>query len=78
MKEISDKIMRRSITFAPGCSKDYIDLVNKLLQKEPNARIPLIKVFDHPWVKFFEEKYNLKKVQPSPQQVPEKQSYIKT
>jgi hypothetical protein len=24
-------------------------------------RIPLIKVFDHPWVKHFEEKYNLKK-----------------
>ena len=32
---------------------------------ETDERLPLIKVFDHPWVKNFEKKYNLSK-QPSP------------
>jgi hypothetical protein len=31
------------------------------LKYEPSERIPLIKVFDHPWVKHFEKKYNLSK-----------------
>jgi hypothetical protein len=31
---------------------------------ETSERLPLIKVFDHPWVKNFEKKYNLSK-QPS-------------
>jgi hypothetical protein len=46
-------------------SKEYKDLVNKILVYETDERLPLIKVFDHPWVKNFEKKYNLSK-QPSP------------
>jgi len=60
-REISDKIMRGQIRYKPGLSNEYKDLVNKILVNEPTERIPLIKVFDHPWVKNFEKKYNLQK-----------------
>ena len=56
------KILRHQPKFNSTCTKEYQDLVTKLLQKDPAQRIPLIKVFDHPWVKHFEEKYNLKKI----------------
>lgn len=69
--------MKRNLKFNAKCSPDFKDLVDKLLQSEPTKRIPLIKVFDHPWVRSFEEKYNLKKVpvpkkmsQPPPKQIP--------
>lgn len=60
-KEISDKIKKGVIRFKIGVSKEYKDLVNKLLVYEMSQRLPLIKVFDHPWVKQFEQKYNLSK-----------------
>ena len=60
-REISDKIMRGQIRFKPGLSNEYKDLVNKILVYETSERLPLIKVFDHPWVKNFEKKYNLQK-----------------
>ena len=50
-KEISDKIKKGVIRFKPGLSKEYKDLVNKLLDYDMTQRLPLIKVFDHPWVK---------------------------
>lgn len=63
-REISDKIMRGVIRFKPGLSDEYKDLVNAILKYEPTDRLPLIKVFDHPWIKNFERKYNLSKVPP--------------
>jgi hypothetical protein len=57
--------MRGQIRFKPGLSNEYKDLVNKILVYETTERLPLIKVFDHPWVKNFEKKYNLSK-QPTP------------
>lgn len=63
-REISDKIMRGVIRFKPGLSEEYKSLVNAILKYECNERLPLIKVFDHPWVKNFEKKYNLAKVPP--------------
>lgn len=45
-------------------SNEYKDLVNKILVYETTERLPLIKVFDHPWVKNFEKKYNLSKNPP--------------
>jgi serine/threonine protein kinase len=63
-REISDKIMRGVIRFKPGLSNEYKDLVNSILKYETTERLPLIKVFDHPWVKNFEKKYNLNKVVP--------------
>ena len=63
-REISDKIMRGVIRFKPGLSEEYKSLVNAILKYETAERLPLIKVFDHPWVKNFEKKYNLAKVPP--------------
>ena len=60
-REISEKIMRGVIKFKPGCSDPYKDLVISILKYETSDRLPLIKVFDHPWVKGFEKKYNLTK-----------------
>jgi serine/threonine protein kinase len=68
-REISDKIMRGVIRFKPGLSNEYKDLVNSILKYETTERLPLIKVFDHPWVKNFEKKYNLNKVVPPPKKV---------
>mmetsp|Transcript_47971 Transcript_47971/g.35172 ORF Transcript_47971/g.35172 Transcript_47971/m.35172 type:complete len:104 (+) Transcript_47971:167-478(+) len=58
--KIGQEIMARNIKFSSKCSPDYKDLVDKLLQREPAYRIPLIKVFDHPWVRSFEVKYGLR------------------
>jgi hypothetical protein len=60
--EISDKIKRGNVRFKPGVSEEYKDLVLALLRETQSDRLPLIKVFDHEWVKSFEKKYNLSKV----------------
>jgi len=60
--------MRGVIKYKPGLSDDYKDLVNSILKYEVGERIPLIKVFDHPWVKNFEQKYNLSKTPAAPKQ----------
>jgi hypothetical protein len=51
--------MKGNIRFKPGLSTEYKDLVTQILKFESADRIPLIKVFDHPWIKNFEKKYNL-------------------
>ena len=56
--------MKGVVRFKPGLSDDYKDLVNSILKYESVDRLPLIKVFDHPWVKNFERKYNLSKAVP--------------
>ena len=43
------------IPFKDGLSKEYKDLVYQFLTNDCNQRIPLIKVFVHPWVKKFED-----------------------
>ena len=53
--------MKGQIRYKPGLSNEYKDLVNSILKYETTERIPLIKVFDHPWVKNFERKYKLSK-----------------
>jgi len=58
--------MRGQIKFKPGLSEEYKDLVNCILKYDPSDRIPLIKVFDHVWVKNFERKYNLCKAPATP------------
>jgi len=55
------KIMQRNIKFKKTVSNEYKDLVNSLLQIDQSKRIPLIKVFSHPWVIAFQVKYNLGK-----------------
>lgn len=51
-------------------------MVNSILKYETSDRIPLIKVFDHPWVKNFEKKYNLCKT-PAPVKGPTKEDLKK-
>lgn len=60
-REIQEKIMRGTIRFKPGLSSEYKDLVHAILKYDTTERLPLIKVFDHPWVRNFEKKYNLSK-----------------
>ena len=64
-REISDKIMKGVIRFKPGVTAEYKDLVKSILKYDTTERIPLIKVFDHPWVTNFQKKYNLTKA-PAP------------
>jgi len=58
------QIQARKPRFRPGCSSEYQDLVGELLQIDPKRRLPLIKVFDHAWVRLFQAKYNLRKEPP--------------
>ena len=51
------------LPFREGLSDNYKDLVEKLLVIDPDDRLPLIRVFDHPWVLHFQEKYNIKKAE---------------
>ena len=51
--------MRNVVKFKSGLSSEYKDLVTSILKYDTNERIPLIKIFDHPWVRNFEKKYNL-------------------
>ena len=53
--------MRGTIRYKPGLSAEYKDLVNSILKYDTTERLPLIKVFDHPWVRNFERKYGLSK-----------------
>mmetsp|Transcript_27947 Transcript_27947/g.42245 ORF Transcript_27947/g.42245 Transcript_27947/m.42245 type:complete len:156 (+) Transcript_27947:1085-1552(+) len=69
-REISEKIMAGNIRFKPGVTADYKDLVLAILKANPTERIPLVKVFDHPWIRNFEKKYNLKKVVAAPVKPP--------
>ena len=50
---IKKKLLK--IPFKEGLSDQYKDLVYKFLNSDCNQRIPLIKVFEHPWVKKLEE-----------------------
>ena len=48
---------RSTIAFKPRVSQEYKDLVNRFLKEDPDERIPLIQVFQHQWVLFFQQKF---------------------
>jgi len=58
---ISERILKGKIRFKKGLPDDVRNLIISLLQREANDRIPLIKVFSHPWVKRLEKKHKLSK-----------------
>lgn len=45
------KISRVELVFPPGVERDAQDLISKLLKKDPNQRLSLANVPNHPWVK---------------------------
>ena len=49
--------MKQQIAFKSKLSQEYKDLVHKFLQEDPDERIPLIRVFQHPWVLYFQHKF---------------------
>lgn len=51
--KISKEIVNGQIKFKHGLSKEYKDLVTRLLTQDPDQRLPLIKIFVHPWVLHF-------------------------
>ena len=59
---ISERIMRGKIKFdKKRVPKDLQDLILCILQRKANERIPLIKVFDHHWIKRMQDKHNIGK-----------------
>lgn len=59
---ISERIMKGKIRFdKKRVPKDLQDLILCLLQRKANERIPLIKVFDHKWIKRMQDKHNISK-----------------
>jgi serine/threonine protein kinase len=58
---IYERIMKGKIRFKKSLPDDARDLIRQILQREANERIPLIKVFAHPWVLRLQKKHNLTK-----------------
>jgi serine/threonine protein kinase len=58
MKEL---IMRGKIKFKKGLPDDIKDLIFAMLKRDANERIPLIMVFNHPWILRLSEKHQLKR-----------------
>ena len=56
---IHERIFNSKIKFKKSLPEDARDIIKKLLQREANDRIPLVKVFAHPWVIRLQEKHNL-------------------
>ncbi|KAK8858151.1 hypothetical protein M9Y10_013252 [Tritrichomonas musculus] len=51
LQKLSYKIMFEEPIYPLGISEDLIDLLKKMLNKEPDDRINWKEIFDHPWVK---------------------------
>lgn len=45
-----DRILKIAIFFPPGLPPLVVDLVRRLLKREPSLRLPLDQVLRHPWV----------------------------
>lgn len=57
--KIHQEIVKGELRFNKGLSNDYKDLVHLLLQQNSDMRLPLIRIFVHPWVMKFQKKYNI-------------------
>ena len=53
---------------------EYKDLVRKLLVQDANQRLPLIRIFVHPWVMHFQKKHDIKRA-PTPQYSDDDEDY---
>lgn len=49
-QETYQRICNVDIRWPSGVSEDAKDLIGKLLKKEPEQRLPLDKVLEHPWI----------------------------
>lgn len=49
----------RKIDFDPKLSEDVIDLISKMLNKNPLTRITLPEIFEHTWIKKFENHFKM-------------------
>ena len=49
-----NRLFRKIVTINVKCRKDLdpqiVDLINKMLNKEPNKRISISQIFEHPWI----------------------------
>ena len=47
------------IAYRPGISQEFKDLISFILRSDPKDRPTFDEIFDHPWVRKFEEKLNI-------------------
>lgn len=53
------KVMKtKDIYFDPKLSKDVIDLIQKILQRNPTERITLDEIYNHNWIRKYELFFN--------------------
>ena len=64
IKEIARKTVYEKTPFYPSLfqnvSKEAIDFVDKLLQKDPDKRMKMTELFEHPWMKKYFKHNNTK------------------
>ena len=50
MPKLLHKVTHEPVPVPQGVSKELRDLLQKLLQKQPEMRIDITEIFDHPWI----------------------------
>ena len=50
IKELSEKIRKEEVQFPDNADKNLIDLIKKILQKDPEKRLSIDDILNHPWV----------------------------
>ena len=50
MPKLLHKVAHEPVPVPQGVSKELRDLLQRLLQKQPEKRIELTEIFDHPWI----------------------------
>ncbi|KAI8071786.1 kinase-like domain-containing protein [Gongronella butleri] len=50
LMELMNAINNDAVPFAPGLDKDLLDVLHRLLDKDPNTRITMHELREHPWV----------------------------
>ena len=49
-EEIFKQTLQKTVTYPPNISRTAIDLMNSLMNKDPNQRPDIIHIFTHPWL----------------------------
>lgn len=47
------------VPFRPGVSVEFQNLIQLILKSNPKERLTFDEIFDHPWVKKYEQKLNI-------------------
>jgi serine/threonine protein kinase len=77
IEDIYDNIVNERMKFSSRISEEVKDLLNKILQIKPSARISIEGILEHSWVKRYSKLQKLKELSSRPESMKEKDSFQK-